>query len=62
MHYCGVNCQRSDWEIHKFECKKFQTTENLSKNTRHIGDDELVRLFIRLIIKVQVKMKLNKLT
>ena len=50
MHYCSTTCQRADWNIHKQECARFKQLND--KNTICVIDDDLVRIFIRFLIRV----------
>ncbi|XP_055896258.1 histone-lysine N-methyltransferase SMYD3-like isoform X1 [Biomphalaria glabrata] len=43
LMYCGVNCQREDWKIHKTECKIMKRVPNVPTDS--------IRLFLRLIIR-----------
>jgi hypothetical protein len=52
MHYCDVQCQTMDWELHKIECKKFSMSIN--KNNMKMLNDEMTRMFLRLLIKIWV--------
>lgn len=56
MHYCGVQCQRSDWKIHKIECNRFSSL-SIGNNLDIINDD-LIRVYYRILIKYFV-FKLN---
>ena len=49
MHYCGKECQRIDWSVHKHECVKFRL---LIRNINYsmVIDDDLVRILIRVLI------------
>lgn len=49
MHYCSTTCQRADWNIHKQECPRFKQLND--KNTICVIDDDLVRIFIRFLIR-----------
>ena len=51
MHYCSQDCQKTDWNIHRYECA------NLKKLTEagyiSIIDDDLVRLLMRVLIRAK---------
>ena len=49
MYYCSTNCQKSDWLLHKFECKHFSKIK-----FETIADDQ-IRLFIRILIQIKNK-------
>ena len=53
MHYCSQACQRNDWGLHKFECDKFKEA-NINKFDLKNEDDEMYRLYLRILIQVQV--------
>jgi hypothetical protein len=52
MHYCDVQCQTMDWELHKTECKKFSTL--IGENNMKMLKDEMTRMFLRILIKLWV--------
>ena len=49
VHYCGKDCQKKDWDIHKTECKKFAAA-NSSKTISKLND-EMIRIYLRVLIK-----------
>jgi hypothetical protein len=52
MHYCGGECQRRDWLVHKLECKAYAAMRQLDRLAEL--DDDMARLFMRVLIKAQV--------
>lgn len=57
MHYCSTDCQKADWKVHKQECPSFKQL-NVRKCISLI-DDDLVRIFIRVLIQVFEKLFLT---
>lgn len=53
MYYCGAQCQQKDWSVHKIECKGFAQNQQIFDQ---LDDDELIRVFIRLMIKYQLNL------
>ena len=52
MHYCGQACQAIDWNLHKFECKKFSVI--LKEKLAQTLNDDMTRTYLRILIRASV--------
>ncbi|CAF1081408.1 unnamed protein product, partial [Brachionus calyciflorus] len=61
MSYCTQECQKADWLVHKYECKKFSELSKSKPNTLKLFNDVLIRAFLRTLISVKYILKPNSI-